>query len=413
MKHLIFYIFVILSIAACSHVKPEAKPEVKPVEKPVIVTPLLTPSSETMVKLTPENYPQFELGDYNSLKEAINRDLKYLNHQAKSSQKKSFNYGKDVYSAGEIKESLIEFLALMELFQDDNAGFNNEIKKRFIVYRSTGSDGVGRTLFTGYYVPEINGSLKKNEVYRYPVYTTPKDLIPIDLGLFSDKFKGKTILARYTSGKILPYYTNEEIFDGALDEKGLELFWVDDRLKLFFMQIQGSGVIKLEDGSEINLGYAGSNGHIYKGIGKYFIDKGYITTEEMSMQSIISYLKQHPEELDNALFYNPSYVFFKKTNEIAFGSLGVQLVSMRSIATDQKIFPKAALAYIQTSKPLCNEKGEITGWCKFSQFVLNQDTGGAIKGKGRVDIFWGTGDYAEIAAGNLKNMGELYFLIKK
>jgi membrane-bound lytic murein transglycosylase A len=391
--------FTLLILISCAEVKP------------VVVKPAPLPrSADTMVMIEPDNYPQFELGDSHTLKEAINQDLKYLNRQPNL---KEFKYGRDVYTAEAVKESLIEFLTLLDQFSDNNEEFNKEIKKRFNVYRSTGSDGVGKTLFTGYYVPEINGSLQKDDTYRYPIYTVPKDLIPIDLGLFSSKFKGKTILARIADGKIQPYYTHQEIFEGALDDLGLELIWVDDRIKLFFMQIQGSGVIKLQDGSVYYLGYAGSNGHIYKSIGKYLADKDHVKLEDISMQSIIAYLNGHPEEIDNALFYNPSYVFFKKTKDMIVGSLGVQLVPIRSIASDSKVFPRGGLAYIMTTKPQCNEKGEITGWDNLSQFVLNQDTGGAIKGAGRVDIFWGTGDYAEAAAGNLKHLGNLYFLIKK
>lgn len=366
--------------------------------------------SYAMIKLEPDNYPTFDLSEPDTLIEAVNRDLKYLN-QLKEDH--TFNYGKDTYIVKNVKESLVEFLVLIEQFSNDNDGFNNEIKKKFNVYQSLGSDGEGKTLFTGYYVPTINGSFKKSAVYRYPIYTVPSDIIPINLGEFSDKYKGETIWGRYKEGKIVPYYTHKEIFEGALDNRGLELIWVDDRIKLFFMQVQGSGVINLPDGKCLYVGYAGSNGHVYKSIGRYFVSKGFMKLGDISMQSITAYLNSHPQEIDNALFFNPSYVFFKKMKESAIGDIGIPLVPMRAIATDLKVFPKAALAYIETSKPECNEQGEIIGWNKLSRFVLNQDTGGALKGPGHVDFFWGSGSYAEIAAGNLKNIGRIYFLIKK
>ena len=402
MRYSVFFylkIILILSIAGCSTA-----------HKPDIATNSVNDTTISMIRLEPDKFPTFDLSDTETLKEAINRDLQYLNRLDKETQ---YNYGKDVYTTTQVINSLLEFIELIDLYSIDTEKFNLEIKKRFNVYRSVGSDGQGKTLFTGYYVPTLKGSLTKSADFPYPLYSLPNDLIQISLGAFSDKYTGQMIVARFNDGKIVPYYTHKDILQGALENRGLELIWVDDKMKLFFLQVQGSGVIKLEDGSEIYVGYAGSNGHIYKSIGRYFVEKGYIKMEDISMQSILIYLKTHPDVINDALFYNPSYVFFQKTKDLAIGSIGVPLVNMRAIATDHKVFPKGALAYIQTSKPQCNEKGQIIEWNEFSRFVLNQDTGGAVKGTGHVDFFWGTGDYAEIAAGNLKHTGSLYFLIKK
>jgi membrane-bound lytic murein transglycosylase A len=159
--------------------------------------------------------------------------------------------------------------------------------------------------------------------------------------------------------------------------------------------------------------YQASNGRPYRSIGRYMIEKGFLAREEMSMQAIRKHLTEHPEVLDEVLNYNPSYVFFRQVDSGPLGSLDVLLTPGRSIALDSKIFPKGALGFISCQKPLVNDQGDIMGWTKFSRFVLNQDSGGAIKGAGRADIFWGSGPYAELTAGHLQHGGDLYILIKK
>jgi membrane-bound lytic murein transglycosylase A len=143
------------------------------------------------------------------------------------------------------------------------------------------------------------------------------------------------------------------------------------------------------------------------------LEKGLLAREEISMQSIRWYLAEHPEIMEEVLNHNPSYVFFQASGNGPFGNIGVPLTAGRSLALDSRLFPKGALCFISCKKPVVNGRGEITGWTDFSRFVLNQDTGGAIKGSGRADLFWGSGRYAELAAGNMKHDGKLYILIKK
>ncbi|MCD6305341.1 MAG: MltA domain-containing protein, partial [Deltaproteobacteria bacterium] len=163
----------------------------------------------------------------------------------------------------------------------------------------------------------------------------------------------------------------------------------------------------------IHVGYSASNGLEYRSIGKYMVSNGLMPLEQISMQAIRIYLKEHPETLKKILYFNPSYVFFERRYTGPLGNLQVPLTPGRSLALDARLFPKGALAFISCKKPCVNSRGDITGWKDFSRFVLNQDTGGAIKGAGRADIFWGSGPYAEAAAGHLKHEGELYILIKK
>jgi membrane-bound lytic murein transglycosylase A len=143
------------------------------------------------------------------------------------------------------------------------------------------------------------------------------------------------------------------------------------------------------------------------------LDKGFMEREEMSMQGIRRYLSEHPEIIDDVLNQNPSYIFFRTLENGPLGNINIPVTPERSLALDARLFPKGALAFISCQKPIVNDQEEITGWHKFSRFVLNQDTGGAIKGAGRADLFWGSGPYAEIAAGHLQHDGELYILIKK
>jgi membrane-bound lytic murein transglycosylase A len=347
--------------------------------------------------------------DLDSLTLALRRNLEYLDRLPSETV---FRYGPNEFTCQQVRESQENFLNLLSRDVDADQ-LSREISKNFRVYRATGRVGEGRVLFTGYYEPVYEGRLTPDETFMYPLYRAPDDLIRIDLSLFAEKFKGETIVGRIEGKKVLPYYSRQEIGAGrALEGKGLELAWLKDPLDLFFLHIQGSGRLRLPDGKEFLVQYHASNGRPYRSIGRYLIDGGFVPREEMSMQSIRRYLNQNPEVLDEVLNYNPSYVFFRQVDKGPLGNLGVLLTPGRSIALDPGVFPKGALGFISTEKPLVNDQGEMKGWTKFSRFVLNQDSGGAIKGAGRADLFWGSGPYAEFAAGHLQHEGDLYILIK-
>jgi len=364
-----------------------------------------------LAKLPVSEYPEFtDDNNYENLKEGIIQSLSYLNKRPKDMQ---FKFGGDLYKVSHMIDSLIKFLGFIEKnsSQDELKQF---ISKNYLVYKSTGSNQTGEVLFTGYYEPFLEGSLTKSDLYKYPVYGIPSDLVSIDLSLFSPKYAGEKISGRYTEKTVVPYFDRKEIETGGiLEGKAPVIVWVKDRIDLFFLQIQGSGKIKTDNGEILNIHYHASNGRPYKSIGNFLIEKEIITKSEMSMQKIRAYLSANPERTDDTLNYNPSYVFFKTEKEGPLGYLGVKLTPERSVALDRSIFPPAGLVYIETEKPVVNESGKITGWVKNSKFVLNQDTGGAIRGPGRADIFWGNGEYAETAAGNMQHKGSLYFLILK
>ncbi|MDP3284637.1 MAG: MltA domain-containing protein [Desulfobacterales bacterium] len=374
---------------------------------------ILSPAPEpaALVKLSSSEYPEFiDDTDYDNLEEGIRQSLSYLK---KRPQDTKFKFGQDVYETSHMVDSLVKFLEFTEKKPSADE-LRKYINKDYYVYKSTGSNGSGEVLFTGYYEPFLEGSLLKTDTYKYPVYGTPPDLISIDLSLFSPKYAGEKITGRYTGQTVVPYYERKEIeTERRLEGKAPVLAWVKDPVDLFFLQIQGSGKILLENGNTINIHYHAQNGHPYKAIGILLIQKEIIPPSEMSMQSIRAYLNSKSEEVQDILNYNPSYVFFKTEEGGPRGCLDVNLTPGRSVALDRRVFPPAGLVYIETEKPQVSENGEITGWIKNNRFVLNQDTGGAIRGSGKADIFWGNGKYAEIAAGNMKHTGSLYFLILK
>ncbi len=347
--------------------------------------------------------------DFKDVSTAVRQSLEYYK---KLPPKTLFTFGPEQVSANEMVATLQNFLLIIE---NDSLTFDQKtkrIKNDFILYRSVGSNG-GRVLFTGYYEPLLTCKLAADGAYKYPLYRRPDDIIEIDLAQFGDNFPRSKIFGRLDNKKVIPYYSREEINQKhAIAKRGLEMLWCDDPVAIYFLQIQGSGKVDLGDGNVVSVLFDGQNGRPYRSIGKYLIDSGAITQENMSMQMIREYLRTHPNEVFKILNQNPSYVFFRLDMGPPLGNIGVPLTPGRSIATDSKLFPKGALAIIATKKPVI-ENGAIKAWKPFTRFVLNQDAGGAIKGPGRVDLFWGHGPEAEISAGYMQQEGELYFLVRK
>jgi membrane-bound lytic murein transglycosylase A len=214
--------------------------------------------------------------------------------------------------------------------------------------------------------------------------------------------------------RLVPYFTREEIdFKGKLAGRGLEIIWIDSLVDIFFLHIQGSGIVQLEDGRRVYVGYADQNGHPFRSLGKFLLENQFIDRSQLSLQGMKAFLKEHPEAIPTALISNPSYIFFQVNQQSATGTFGTRLTPWRSIASDPHIFPLGALVYIECEKPLFDSGKCITGWEKFGRFVLNQDTGGAIRGADHVDLFTGHGEFSELVAGNMKQKGRLFFLLKK
>ncbi|TMA82955.1 MAG: transglycosylase, partial [Deltaproteobacteria bacterium] len=222
------------------------------------------------------------------------------------------------------------------------------------------------------------------------------------------------VIGRAEGEQFVPYYTRREIDEvGALRGRGLEIAWVKDPIELFFLHIQGSGIVRFPDGYHLNVGYAAQNGWPYRSIGRLLIDSGKVAKEEMSMQRLRRYFAENPREQREIFAYNESYVFFRVNPEGALGSLEVPVTAGRSLATDARLFPKGAIAFIQTDIPVIDTEGQLAGWRPIARFVLNQDTGGAIRGLQRADLYFGTGDEAAGLAGYMNRSGKIFFLLLK
>lgn len=265
-------------------------------------------------------------------------------------------------------------------------------------------------LFTGYFMPLLHGSLTKTDVYNVPLYGLPKKLVTANLELFDPTLKNRKIVGRVNKQHLLPFYTREEINKGAIAKDTPVIAWINSPIDRSFLEIQGSGIVELPDGSHLAVGYAGENGAPYTAIAKVLIDKGVMTKDNASMQHIRNYLKAHPDQLDHVLNQNKSFVFFEvlKNNE-ALGSQGVALTPGYSLAVDRKWIPLGAPIWLNTTRPDHTTEQQKP----FQRLMIAQDTGGAIKGVVRGDVYWGAGERANSIAGKMKNKGHYWLLLPK
>ena len=316
-------------------------------------------------------------------------------------------------TAGDVERSLGEFERLLNQWSCAEC-LVREIHRRFDLVPSSSEPNSSEVLVTGYYQPVIDGRLSPTEEYRYPLYGKPPDLITAEQVMLQPKVVVEKVVGRVEGERFMPYYTRADIDQhGVLRGRGLEIAWVKDPVESFFLHIQGSGIIRLPDGGRLSVGYAAQNGHPYRSIGRLLIDDGKIPREEMSMQRLRQYLRDHPQERNEIFAYNESYVFFRVNPEGPLGSLDVPVTAGRSIATDTRLFPKGALALMQTQIPVIDDAGQLAGWQPVARFVLNQDSGGAIRGLRRADYYFGSGDHAGDLAGFMNHPGMLFFLVLK
>ena len=321
----------------------------------------------------------------------------------------SITHGKYVQALDRLSSELISSRSNSEKLE--------YIRNNFLFYEIYGAQDWGQILLTGYFEPLIRGSLRPTSALSQPLYRRPDDLVTIPLGAFSPRFKEESALkGRLAKGRVVPYYSREDI-DGkhTLKGRGLEICWVDP-IDAFFLQIQGSGTIELKDGSQFFVTYAEKNGHKYEAIGKFLKER--IAPAAITMQSIVALLKTMPEsERSELLFRNPSYVFFNRSPQRAITSLGIPATSGRTIAADPKFAPKGALAFITFNKPVFDTEAAPSDLPQSSievgRFVLDQDSGGAITGTGRIDLFWGRGDDAKRYAGVLQSPARIWYLVPK
>jgi membrane-bound lytic murein transglycosylase A len=280
----------------------------------------------------------------------------------------------------------------------------------FLPYQVFNPDGSEQGLVTGYYEPLLRGARKRGGPFQTPLYRTPDDLLTVDLAGVYPELKGLRLRGKLVGNKVEPYPSRAELMQGnALS--GKELLWVDDSIEAFFLQVQGSGRVQLTDTKEtVRVAYADQNGYPYKSIGRYLVDKGELTLEQASAQSIKAWVAAHPAREQELLNANPSYVFFREEkvldpNAGPKGSLGVPLTPQRSIAVDTQYIPLGVPVYLATTQP--NSDSEL------QRLMLAQDTGGAIRNAVRADFFWGFGSEAQDKAGKMKQRGMLWVLLPK
>lgn len=266
-------------------------------------------------------------------------------------------------------------------------------------------------LFTGYYMSSLKGSLTKTKQFNVPIYGLPDNLVSIQLNLFDPAFKKRKIVGRVVDQhRVIPYYTRKEIENGAIKGQAPVIAWVDSRIDRLFLEIQGSGVIELPDGSLLYVGYTAENGAPYTAIAGVLIKQGVMTRDNASMQHIRSYLDAHPKEIRPVLDQNKSFVFFETSKKSeAYGSQGAPLTPGYSMAVDLKWVPVGVPVWLNTTRP--DPRQDKTH--PFHRLMIAQDTGGAICGPVRGDIYWGVGKKATSIAGRMKNPGQYWLLLPK
>lgn len=276
--------------------------------------------------------------------------------------------------------------------------------QRFRLYRVVLPEPL---LVTGYYQPELRASRKPSERFRYPIYRTPDDLVDVDLKEFCPQCPARVIQGRVKHGKLVPYFTRAEIEAGALAGRGYELAWLDDPVEAYFLHVQGSAVLELEDGVRLQVSYAASNGQPYRSIAKILSERGQLPSSALTLRALKDYLRAHPSEQAHLFAQNPRWIFFRGVAAGPVGSCGVPLTAGRSAAVDPSVYAHGALAFVEISP----RRGAAPSTHSYRRFVFLQDTATALSGPSRLDMYWGSGPVAEAVAGEMENPGQLYFLL--
>lgn len=304
-----------------------------------------------------------------------------------------------------------DWLPACEAARSGPASARAFLEASFQTFRVT-DRGKAEGLFTGYYEPVLEGSLVPDARFAVPLYRRPPDLVSVDLGQFDPELQGRRIAGKLAGDRLVPYPPRAEIVRGALAGKGLELLWVDDPVAAFFLEIQGSGRIRLRDGSTLRVGYADQNGQPYRAIGKDLVEIGALERGKVSLQAIRAWLAAHPDRAPEILDRNRSYVFFRALPHLAhapgpLGAQGVPLTPGRSLAVDRRFVPLGVPLWLDTTAPMPDGERVLR------RLMVAQDTGGAIRGVVRGDVFWGSGPEAEHTAGHMQSRGRYYLLLPR
>jgi len=361
--------------------------------------------------------------DFVGLTNSLEANIKVMRSKADG----TYSFGPRLMNRSQYLKSL-EFL-LNEAKQDASGEkFRQALRTHFEAYEVYGQENWGQVFITSYFEPVIEGSKIETSKFSQPLYGVPKDMVTVDLDSFRavkgdmtvpQSLSSRVLRGRYIAGEkdraplVIAYPDRAQIDSAGLKKQAKILAWVDP-IDAFFLEIQGSGVVRMKNGKEVKLGYASQNGHGYSAIGKYLFD--IIPKEKMTQQAIEMHLRSlPPAEARKLMQQNPSYVFFRPLTGRGITAFGSEVVSGRTIATDASFFPKGALAFLEFEKPLFQDitAVEAASWQPTSRFVFDQDTGGAIRGPHRVDLFWGQGPEAKQAAGVMKGKGRLVYFVPK
>jgi membrane-bound lytic murein transglycosylase A len=359
-------------------------------------------------RLKQSEFPSFaDDMDRTSLIDCTRRHLSYLQRQ---DPRRIISFGTDSYSIDWLLHSTENFLKMLEKHPSEKE-LGSFVSNNYLVYQAGGRKGKGRRsmLVTGYYEPVFKGNLTNEPPFLTPIYALPPSLVD------NTREKGERQVSHINENRqIAANWTRQEIETNPELLKGYELAFLKDPVDAFLLQIQGSGRIQLPDSSVRSVRFAGTNGLEYKSIGKLLVDERRIPLEKITIPVIRAYLLEHPEEQQRILHHNPRFVFFYWGDEHGpKGSYGIELIPGRSVAVDDTALPNGSIGYLVSRMPQGEPGGTINEWRTITRFVFPQDSGAAIKGTGRVDIFLGHGEAAELAANHMKEQGSLYFLVER
>lgn len=382
-------------LAGCEAPQPLNEPFAPPAaDEPAYARPL-PPGELALRRLDPSSYPDFSraFNHRDGLVEAARQSLVYL---SKPSSRRYFPYG--VHTHRNVVESLERFIETVQEARSA-AELDDLIRNRFDVYQSVGWDDRGTVFFTGYYTPIFEARLTRDSRFRYPLYRLPADLVK--------DVDGRTHGRRTADGRLVKYYSRAEI-ERDLLLAGTEIAWLSDPFEAYLVTIQGSAKLRLADGSQFSLAYAGNNGHEYASAGQAMIRDGLLSPNDMSVQAMQRVFRERPELVTQYCWQNPRTVFFTEGDGTPRGSLNVPVTARASLATDKSVFPRACVTFIETFVP--SRSGEQV---PVARFMFDQDTGGAIRAAGRADIYMGIGAAAGQIAGRTASEGRLYYLFAK
>ncbi len=393
-------VLTLILISGCTNQKEEPwSPRARSTEEPTKdYGRALPPGQLALRKIPPELYPDFSRGyaDQRGLQRAIRFSIEYLR---RPSSQRYFPYG-DISHARALA-SLQTFLTVLSEARSGDE-LDRVIRERFDVYQSVGCDEQGTVFYTGYYTPIFEGRRQREGAFQYPLYSYPPDL--------EKDSEGMILGRRSPDGRLTPYFTRREIEQGGL-LRGREVAWLKDPFEAYVVSVQGSAKLRQADGSLYELGYAGNNGHNYTPVSEKMIADGVIARDQLSLQTLMRYFREHPQDIQKYTWQNDRFIFFKESRGGPFGSINVPVTTYRTIATDKAVFPRAGLAFLDTTLPEIHN-GSVQSR-PYAGFACDQDTGGAIRAAGRCDVYFGIGGGAEALAGRTGAEGMLYYIFVK